>query len=189
VPVAVAPRIAATFECVDSEAASLLSQAMGLTEPALVLQRFASGQRCYVVRAGGKLAAYGWVSFDEEEIGELGLHIHLAPDEAYIWDCATLPAYRGQHLYPALLVHIISKLRTEGLRQLWIGASRENVASQRGMMLAGFQPAVDVLIVQAPTGLQYLVSGRPGISEEVVVAARHALFGKGKPIEPIVDQA
>ena len=50
------------------------------------------------------------------------LPIRLAPGEVYIWDCATLPAYRGQGLYPALLAHIVKELSAEGLRRAWIGA-------------------------------------------------------------------
>ena len=57
-------------------------------------QRLASGKRCYVAQVEGALAAYGWVSWHEEEIGEIGLRLHLMPGEAYIWDCATAPAYR-----------------------------------------------------------------------------------------------
>ena len=53
------------------------------------------------------LAAYGWVSFGEEFVGELGLHLKLLPGEAYIWDCVTVPAFRQKHLYSALLGYIL----------------------------------------------------------------------------------
>ncbi len=69
--------------------------------------RFTAGKRCYAAWVGNDLAAYGWVSFIEEHIGELGLSLSLQPCEAYIWDCATLPEYRQKYLYSALLVYIL----------------------------------------------------------------------------------
>ena len=173
-PAAVAPRVPATFEQVGPEAAASLAQAMGLEDPAPVLERFATGRRCYITRIAGALAAYGWVSFEEEEIGEIGLRLHLLPGEAYIWDCATLPAYRGQRLYPALLTHIIGKLRDEGLQRVWIGASHDNVPSHKGMQLAGFQSVADLLLRNHHLWLQ----GYPDVSAEVLEAMRRALFGK-----------
>jgi GNAT superfamily N-acetyltransferase len=173
-PPAIAPRVPATFEQVGAEAAAPLAQAMSLDDAGPVLERFATGRRCYIARVAGALAAYGWVSFEEQEIGEIGLSLHLQPGEAYIWDCATLPAYRGQRLYPALLAHIIAKLRDEGLPRIWIGASHENVPSHKGMRLAGFQPTVDLLLRNHHLWLQ----GYPGVSAEVIEAMRRALFGK-----------
>ena len=70
------------------------------------------------------------------------------PGEAYIWDCATLPAYRRLRLYTALLVHIVEQLYAEGLCRVWIGADAENRASQSGMALAGFQPVADLVVTR-----------------------------------------
>src|SRR5260221_11794037 len=118
--VSVAPRVATTFQQAGPKAASSLAQAMGLDDPTPVLQRFASGRRCYVGRVEDRLATYGWITFDEEGIGELGLNIRLQAGEAYIWDCATLPAYRGKRLYPARLANMVGELQIEGLRRIWI---------------------------------------------------------------------
>ena len=97
------PRVAVSFQRIDSEAAPSLAQVMGLDSPEEVFKRFDAGKRCYIGNVEGVLATYGWVTFDQELIGELGLHIRLSPGEAYIWDCATLPEYRGLRLYPSLL--------------------------------------------------------------------------------------
>jgi ribosomal protein S18 acetylase RimI-like enzyme len=162
-PDAPRPRLAAQFARVDAEAAPLLARAMGLDDPAPVLQRFARQCRCYGAWVDGALAAYGWVTFDEERIGELGVRFRLAPGEVYIWDCATLPAYRGQRLYPALLGYIVKELQTEGLQLAWIGADTDNLASQKGFRLAGFQPVVDVL--RPATGLLHLRGRADGPKE------------------------
>lgn len=91
-----------------------------------------------------------------------------------LWDCATLPAYRGQRLYPALLSHIVGELRAAGLRLAWIGANTENVASQKGFLLAGFQPVLDFFLARA-AGSQGQLQARPNAPEALVQAARRAV--------------
>src|SRR5256714_6842003 len=145
-PPAIVPRVPATFMRIGPEIAGELAQAMGLDDPAIILQRFATGRHCYAARVDGKLAAYGWVTFDEEAIGELGLRFRLKAGEAYIWNCATLPAYRGQRLYPTLLAYIVGELYHQGLRRVWIGTDTDNLPSQSGLALAGFQPIGDIVI-------------------------------------------
>ena len=173
----VAPRIATAFQRVGPEAASTLTRAMELDNSTVVLQRFANRKRCYAGKVEGKLATYGWVTFDEEGIGELGLNIRLQAGEAYIWDCATLPAYRGQRLYPALLAYMLNELRSEGLRRVWIGTDADNLPSQSGVALVGFQPIVDILITRVLTIRRLWARGRPGVPEQVVMEARSALLG------------
>jgi GNAT superfamily N-acetyltransferase len=171
------PRVAVTFQRAGPEVAPSLAQAMGLDDPADVLQRFAAGKCCYTGNVEGVLATYGWVTFDEELIGELRLRIRLKPGEAYIWDCATLPAYRGLRLYPALLWHIINDLRAEGLRRIWIGADADNLPSQAGMVLCGFQPIVDIVQDCVLAIRMSWARGHPGAPEQLVEDARRALLG------------
>jgi GNAT superfamily N-acetyltransferase len=173
-PPACVPRVEARFERVGPEEAPALTQAMGKRSLVPVQRRFAAGKQCYVARVSGEIATYGWVTFDEETIGELRLRLRLGPGEAYIWDCATLPAYRGQRLYPALLCYTISELRSAGLRLAWIGANTENVASQKGFLLAGFQPVLDFFLASAP-GSRSQLQGRPGAPGALVQAAHRAV--------------
>jgi GNAT superfamily N-acetyltransferase len=172
-PVGPIPRVPATFMRIDPAAAQEPAQAMALDDLTGVLQRFARGCHCYGWRIEGKLVTYGWVTFDEEHIGELGLSFRLKTGEAYIWDCATLPAYRGLRLYPALLAHILCELHQAGLHRVWIGTDTDNLASQSGLALVGFQPVVDVIITCALP----LVRGRPGVPEQLVTDVQYALFG------------
>lgn len=176
-PPALAPFIPATFARLGPETAEPLSHAMGLADPAEVLRRFEGERRCYGAYVAGALAAYGWVSFVEEEIGELRLRVRLVPGEAYVWDCATLPAYRQKRLYTALLAHVLGELRAEGLCRAWIGADLANAASQNGIARAGFQPVADIVSAHAPTVPALGMVGRPGVPEAVVMAARRAFLG------------
>jgi hypothetical protein len=149
---------------------------MGHDSSASVQQRFASGRRCYVARVEDTLAAYGWVSFDQEDIGELRVSMRLAPGEAYVWDCGTAPAYRRRRLYTALLAHIADELRVEGLCRVWIGAAHDNLASQNGIALAGFKPVADLIVARALAVRLLWVQGRPGVPEWLVADARRALL-------------
>jgi GNAT superfamily N-acetyltransferase len=150
---------------------------MNLADPAVVTQRFERGRHGYIGRIAGELVTYGWVTFDEEEIGEVSLSIHLKAGEAYIWHCATLADYRGQRLYSALLRHIAGELQRMDLHRAWIGTDNTNLPSQNGALLAGFQPVGDIMISLAAPARQTWLRGRPTASTRLVLDARHALFG------------
>jgi len=177
VPDDAAPRVPATFRQLCLAEIESLAQLMQLADPTAIQQRLAAGKRCYVAQVGSALATYGWVSWNEEEIGEIGLCLHLMPGEAYIWDCATAPAYRRMRLYTALLIHIVEQLRLEGLCRVWIGADADNVASQNGMALAGFQPVADLVVTRVIGLRRFWVRGRVGVPDYVVDDARRALLG------------
>ena len=166
-----------SWECAGSEMALPLSQAMGLAAPTEVLQRFTRRCKCYLGKIEREIATYGWVSFDDEHIGELDLTIRMPANNAYIWDCATLPAYRGLRLYPALLAYILSELRAGGIARVWIGADEDNVASQKGMALAGFRPMIDIGLFHQDTGPRAWIRGRPAISEQELDEACRVIIG------------
>ena len=181
-PPACVPGVEAIFERVGLEEVPALTQAMGKRSLMPVQRRFAAGKQCYVARVAGEIVTYGWVTFDEETIGELRLRMRLGQGEAYIWDCATLPPSRGQRLYPALLSHITRELRAAGLRLAWIGANTENIASQKGFLLAGFQPVLDFFLSSAP-GSQSQLQGRPGAPAPLAMAARNAVIKSNSDTE------
>jgi ribosomal protein S18 acetylase RimI-like enzyme len=170
------PLTRAIFRRVGPESVPALAEAMGGDASGEILKRFESGRRCYTAWVADKLAAYGWVSFNEEHIGELNLRLTLLPGEAYIWDCATLPAYRQNYLYSALLVYILEELRTEGLCRVWIGADVENVASQRGIARAGFRLVADLLIARVLALRSVWMQGRPDVPDDLVAEARRAFL-------------
>lgn len=124
--------------------APALAAAMGLATPELVLQRLQRQRRCFCLSVGGQIACYGWVTPGAECVGELEREFHLHDDEAYIWHCGTLPAWRGRRFYSALLSQIIHQLHAERMPRIWIGASRLNRASVRGIANAGFEHVVDI---------------------------------------------
>ena len=170
------PLVPATFCRIGPEAIPAMVAAAGRDSSAEILKRFENGRRCYAAWVDGKLAAYGWVSPDEEYIGELNLHIKLVPGEAYIWDCATVPAFRHRHLYSALLVYIVGELQAEGLCRVWIGADQDNEASQRGISNAGFRHVADLAVSRVLAMRLVWVQGRPDVPEAVIADARRAFL-------------
>ena len=137
-------RVQAEFAEVRGNELDELASAMSLPNLALIQQRLQGKRRCFSLRTAGQLAAYGWVTRGAECVGELERQFHLHSDEAYIWDCGTVPAWRGQRCYSALLSQLIRELYSEDVQRIWIGASLHNHASTRGFANAGFSRVVDL---------------------------------------------
>jgi GNAT superfamily N-acetyltransferase len=161
-------------EAAPADAAEVAT-AMGLADPDAARARFTAGSRCFTARVAGEIACYGWVSWGSESIGELECELRLRPDEAYIWDCATLEPFRQRGVYGALLRRIAATLRAEGVNRLWIGASTSNEPSLRAFASAGFQPAVRLTFVRLLTVSQLWVIGVIGAPAALVADARAAL--------------
>jgi ribosomal protein S18 acetylase RimI-like enzyme len=179
-PVPVEAMLPIAFCQLGPQAADELAGAMGLGGSTDVRRRFEGGRRCYAARSQGALAAYGWVSFAEEDVGGLGLHLRFLPGEAYIWDCATAPFFRRKGLYAALLGYMLAELRAEGLRRVWIGADYHNQPSQAGIARAGFAVVADLVAAPAAPGerrRRAWLQGRPGVQREMIVEARRVYLG------------
>jgi ribosomal protein S18 acetylase RimI-like enzyme len=162
-------RLNAEFTEVGAADVADLAVAMNLPTPEPIQRRLQSKRRCFSLRIAGQIAAYGWVTCGVECVGELERQFHLHDDEAYIWDCGTVPAWRGQRCYSALLSQLIYRLHSEGAPRIWIGASRRNRPSIRGLTNAGFKLVVELTyrrfyrltlmwIFQAPSARRPLVS-------------------------------
>jgi ribosomal protein S18 acetylase RimI-like enzyme len=174
---AIMPRLATTFRRLEPASASALAEAVDGDTAAEALKRFETGRRCYTAWVDGCLAAYAWVSFDEELIGELSLRLRLLPGEAYIWDCVTLPAYRQQGLFTAMLGYLVGELQADPLCRVWIGANLENVPSQRGIARAGFRRVADLAVARVLALRLVWVLGYPGVPDDLVAEARRAFLG------------
>src|SRR5262249_2759646 len=149
--------------------------AMGLDTIDAAKRRFEAGGRCFAAWVGGKIAAYGWGSWGGECIGELQRSFHIQPDEAYIWDFATLPPSRRPGLYRGLLSPIVMALRNQGMRRVWIGASLQNRPSIRGFAAAGFHPAIRLTYLRVLRARIVHVSDEPDAPPGLAAEARRAL--------------
>jgi len=173
---ALLPRVSADFCRLTPDLGPALASSTDSISLNEIISRLESGRQCYAARVDGQIVAYGWVSFEHEDIGELNLRIKLVPGEAYIWDCATVPAFRGNLLYSALLVYILGNLRTQNICRAWIGADLDNIASQKGIARAGFHHVADLVIERVLAMRQVWVSGLLGVPESIVAEARRAFL-------------
>ena len=173
------------FKELGAADAPALAAAMGMATPELVLQRLRRQRRCFCLSVAGQIACYGWVTLGVESVGELEREFHLHDDEAYIWHCGTLPAWRGRRLYSALLSQIVHQLHAERVPRIWIGASRLNQASVRGIANAGFEHVVDITyrrlfrltlmrFFQSPTPQRPLVAE----AYRILLSRRERLLGR-----------
>lgn len=166
----------------DAPALQEAMQASGAYPDDVVEVRLRDRRRPYVVKTAGLIASYGWVAFEAEPVGDLGFSFELDQDEAYIYDCATRPDYRGRGYYPALLRAMAADLRTEGYKRLWIGTAPGNVVSQRGIARAGFMKVADVHITfQADGALHTYMHGVPGVPPALLDHAAWAMHGEAIP--------
>jgi len=172
----VTPRIHAEFLRVTPDLVPALSTIRGYDASAEFLQRFETGRRCYGAWVEGQLAAFGWVSYEDEHIGELNLRIKLLPGEVYVWDCATAPNFRGNGLYSALLAYMLGELRDQKICRAWIGADLDNLPSQKGIARAGFHHIGDLVIERVLAMRQVWVAGLPDVPESIVTEARRAFL-------------
>ena len=147
-PPPVEARMAARFEECGPDEAPALAQAMGRDDAQEIERQLRGNRRCFAAWVGDEIASYCWLSLEEERVGEMERIIHLADGEGYIWNCATLPRFRRQRLYTALLNFMIRRLATAGFRRIWVGANRENYPSLRAFDTAGFRPAADMTYVR-----------------------------------------
>ena len=92
----VVPKLEARFQECGPDTAIALAAAMALRDASQVRDRLATGRRCMLAWVGDEIAAYGWISVRPEYISEQEREIALQANEAYIWNCATLPAFRGR---------------------------------------------------------------------------------------------
>ncbi len=170
------PRLEVGFKPVGPESVPALARAMGENDYETVRQRMTAGRRCFAAWFQDAIVAYGWVSQCSEYIGEQERELKLEPDEAYIWDCATLPAFRGQSLYSALLSHILSVLQAEGLCRVWIGTSASNIASVHGMIRAGFRPVLNLTYARLLNLRLLWLAAQSGAPTEPIAGARRDLL-------------
>ncbi len=172
------PGCPATFRQVEPDSAEALAVAMGPGSQGEIRRRFEAKRRCYAAWMDDVIASYGWVTYDEEIVGELDLRVRLVFGEAYIWDCRTLPAYRRQHLYSALLSYILRDMYTsQPVCRAWIGANLDNVASQRGIARAGFYRVADLLVERVLAMRLVWAEGRPDVPDSWVAEARRVYLG------------
>jgi GNAT superfamily N-acetyltransferase len=129
------------------------------------------GHSAYIARMETLPVAVGWSAIGEASFGEGRVTFYVPAQNRYLYYFVTLPAFRGQGIYPHLLQHIL-RSESKANERFWIIHQLANTASQRGIQKAGFGIASQVHFLSTK-GLG-LVSP-PGEMERARAGA--ALFG------------
>lgn len=146
----------------------------------LVERRRARGCRCFFVRHGDEVVAFGWLATGVEWIGELELEIRPGPAEGYIWNCATHPAHRRKGFFRALANGIATQALREGLNRLWIGTL--DIPAAKAVADLGFVPALRFTSVWL-SGIRWLRVRRADTDDQALsMAAREVLAIAGRPL-------
>jgi hypothetical protein len=123
------------------------------------LRRLLRGDRCYTVRVDGRLAHYSWVQASGwHPITEAGISVPVESGELWIYHCMTAAWARGKGIYPATLTRIAGDYFEAGCHTAWIYTTRENRASQKGILRAGFCQVATMDALRA--GSHYFRIGR-----------------------------
>jgi hypothetical protein len=123
-----------------------------------VQRRVTVGNQPYLAWIDDTATAYGWSGVGEMANAGPLTTMNLPPGTRWLWDFATLPAWRGRGIYPRLLQAILT-FDTAAARFM-IGHRVDNAASRQGILKAGFRHVMDTLLT--PSGDWLLVSAVDG---------------------------
>jgi ribosomal protein S18 acetylase RimI-like enzyme len=101
------------------------------------MERFRNGHRCFVGvdQLTGKLANYRWITVAPEYIPEIGRYLVLKPDELYIYDLYTLPAFRKRGVDAYTRHYAYSYLKNSGFTKILAYVCGDNVPSLKASRL------------------------------------------------------
>jgi ribosomal protein S18 acetylase RimI-like enzyme len=162
------------FWAAASNDAQLVATLAGLALPEAE-RRLRSQHRPYVAFMGTTPVAYGWVALEGAAIGELDVAVTLPPGDRYLWDFATLPAWRGRGIYPRLLQTMLDR-EERNAERFWIIHAPENGASQAGIEKAGFRTVGQ---------LSFRRGGGTGVVPEGLVSRAHQ--GAALLVVPVIE--
>ncbi len=99
-----------------------------------------SGDHGYYAYLDNEMVHRSWVKFGPDSVETWGPYapLPLQPGEAFIHFCRTSEKARGRGIYPAVLSRIVSDCRLQGIKDVFISTSLDNLASRRGVEKAGF---------------------------------------------------
>jgi hypothetical protein len=134
-------RVAGPASRADQDLAKEAMRAAG--EPnGLVAPRLAHGDEFFGWLLDGRVVSFGWVTCRDRTVGPFPLA--EVSGRAFLYNFHTLDCYRGQRLYPALLLAIRHVLGLENVTEFVIDVDVRNTASARGIEKGGFVLAARV---------------------------------------------
>jgi hypothetical protein len=101
--------------------------------PGVFHRRMHLGDRCFASFHGKRPVHIRWVARRPVKVSELGLMLCPRPDEIYVYDTFTDPAYRGQHASSTARALMDRVMIAEGARRGYAYVRADNRASLRSL--------------------------------------------------------
>lgn len=102
-------------------------------------RRFAEGEIALLGYKDTDIVINAWLVAGMLRIDELAMEWRIPEQAVAIYDVVTMPAWRGQGIYPEALRRLAG-LFDGDVRHLWIYADQKNSASLRGIHKAQYSP-------------------------------------------------
>ena len=103
-----------------------------------VAQRIQAQHRPYIASINDTPVAVGWSATDQAEFAEGLVHFRVPDCNRYFYFFVTLPEWRRRGVYTHLLQTIL-RIESSENERFWVLHEIENIASERGIVKAGFQ--------------------------------------------------
>lgn len=87
-----------------------------------------------------KVIAHGWLIFNDKSSRILNGYIKIEYKEALIHYCKVMADFRGQNIYPTIIVALCRKAFNQfNVKRIIIDSEASNIASIKGIKKVGFQ--------------------------------------------------
>lgn len=108
------------------------------------LARSAHGNVCLVACSGSEVLGYVWISRSRELMTEVNHVVDVSRDGAgiYLFDGFVFPSHRRKGVLRTLLTSAMAWARDHGAARVYAAFARENHASERALIQAGFVTVV-----------------------------------------------
>ncbi len=143
----VSPRIAVSISSVSLDTVATIStdEILDFVDTVTFLKRLRKGHMWFVARSGEHIIHGSWLGFGMWDLADIGVRIQLNRTEAYLYDCYTAPAYRGNRAFPAVLGACLRFARDRGYRRVYARVGNHNQQSLKAFEVVGFERAIDLL--------------------------------------------
>jgi len=100
--------------------------------------RLESGQRLFLVKLDGEIAAYNWHNIKEAAL-TVGINIPLKEEQIFLFDVHTFPEFRGRGLFKKIMAVSIMLMKKEGYREVHLTHMSDNFISEKVFRKIGFK--------------------------------------------------
>ena len=100
--------------------------------------RIELGQRLFLVKLDGEIAAYIWHNINEATLS-VGKNIPLKEEQIFIFDAHTFPEFRGRGLFKKIMAVSIMLMKKEGYREVHVTHMSDNFISEKVFRKIGFK--------------------------------------------------